>query len=206
MTPPDLQRWNERFGAPEYLFGTEPNAFLVQQQARLVPGMRVLCVADGEGRNGTWLASLGMNVTAFDFSPVGLKKAAELATKRGVAVDFRRSDVNDWDWRADSYDAVVAIFVQFATPEQRVRLFDGMVRTLRPGGVLILQGYRPEQIAYGTGGPPQVEHLYTEELLRSSFGALEILHLAAHDSVVREGPGHDGLSALIDLVGRKPMA
>jgi len=200
----ELDRWNARFSAEGFVFGAEPNAFLASQSARLAPGMSALCVADGEGRNSVWLARQGLAVTAFDFSPVGLAKAKKLAERSGVKVDTRQADVNDWDWDAARYDAVAAIFVQFTPPAQRTRMFEGMVRALKPGGVLILEGYRPEQLRYGTGGPKQVENLYTEALLRDSFASLEILHLASYDDAVDEGAGHKGMSALIDLVARKP--
>lgn len=200
---PELERWNDRYSASGYLFGTAPNAFLASQASRLEPGMRALCVADGEGRNSAWLASRGLAVTAFDFSPVGLAKAVDLARRRSVEVEHHLESVNRWDWDARQYDVVVAIFVQFATPLERERLFEGMKRALRPRGLLILQGYRPEQIEYGTGGPKQREHMYTEALLREAFSDLQILHLASHDDEVDEGPGHRGMSALIDLVAQR---
>ena len=195
-----LERWNERFAAENYVFGTRPNVFLAAQRERLVPGMRALCVADGEGRNSVWLASLGLQVTAFDFSPVGIAKASRLAVQCGVKVDYQIADIDHWDWDGEPYDVVVGVFVQFASPAQRTRMFAGMLRALKPNGLLILQGYRPEQIAHGTGGPRLVENLYTEDLLRQSFASLKILHLASHDDVLDEGPGHSGTSALIDLV------
>jgi SAM-dependent methyltransferase len=200
----ELDRWNRRFSAEEYVFGTEPNAFLASQQPLLARGMRALCVADGEGRNSVWLAAQGLEVTAFDFSPVGLAKATKLAERSGAKVAYRLADVNKWDWDAAPYDVVIAIFVQFTPPAERARMFQGMVRALKPGGVLILQGYGPEQLRYGTGGPKQLENLYTEALLRQSFASLEILHLAAHEGEVHEGAGHNGMAALIDLVARKP--
>lgn len=199
----ERDRWNARFAADGFVFGTDPNAFLASQRERLAPGMSALCVADGEGRNSVWLARQGLEVTAFDFSPVGLAKAMKLALQNGVKVDYRQADVNDWDWDAARYDVVVAIFVQFTPPAERSRMFAGMIRALKPGGLLILQGYRPEQLRYATGGPKRVENLYTEALLRESFAALEILHLASHDDVVDEGAGHQGMSALIDLVARR---
>lgn len=199
----ERDRWNARFAADGFVFGTDPNAFLASQRERLAPGMSALCVADGEGRNSVWLARQGLEVTAFDFSPVGLAKAMKLALQNGVKVDYRQADVNDWDWDAARYDVVVAIFVQFTPPAERSRMFAGMIRALKPGGLLILQGYRPEQLRYATGGPKRVENLYTEALLRESFAALEILHLASHDDVVDEGAGHKGMSALIDLVARR---
>jgi SAM-dependent methyltransferase len=202
--PEQLERWNTRFSAEGYLFGREPNAFLASQRGRLKAGMGALCVADGEGRNSVWLARQGLRVTAFDFSPVGVEKARALARAAGVEVDYRQSDIFEWDWSAAEYDVVVAIFFQFAAPAQRAEIFAGLQRALAPGGLLILQGYHPGQIAYGTGGPGKVENLYTEALLRESFAALEILHLRTHDDVVDEGPGHRGMSALIDLVARRP--
>jgi len=197
-------RWNERFGGDEYHFGTEPNAFLASQAQRLRAGMRALSVADGEGRNSVWLARQGLQVTAFDISPVGVDKARRLAREAGVAVDHRVADINDWDWDAASYDLVVAIFIQFASPAERARIFAGMMRALAPGGLLLLQGYAPRQLEYKTGGPGVAENLYTADLLRGQFAALDILHLAEHDSEIREGKGHAGMSALVDLVARRP--
>lgn len=202
---PDLERWNERFSADGYLFGTQPNAFLAAQKHLLSPGRTALCVADGEGRNSVWLASQGLAVTAFDFSPVALAKARALGSGCGVNVDYKLSSVDEWDWEGARYDIVAAIFLQFATPAMRARLFEGLVRAVKPGGHLILQGYRPEQIGHGTGGPSQVEHLYTEPMLRQAFAPLEIVHLASHDDVIQEGPGHSGLSALIDMVARRRL-
>lgn len=201
--PAQLDRWNTRFSAEGYLFGKRPNAFLESQAHRLKPGMRALSVADGEGRNSVWLARQGLEVTAFDFSPVGVEKARALAREAGVQVDHHQSDIFSWPWQPAHYDVVAAIFIQFLTPEQRTEIFRRFRETLRPGGLLIVQGYRPEQLGYGTGGPPQVENLYTVELLHELLCEWEILHLASHDDVVDEGAGHSGMSALIDVVARR---
>lgn len=203
---PERERWNARFAAGDYVFGTEPNAFLAAQAPRLRPGMTALCVADGEGRNSVWLARQGLFVTGFDFSTTGLAKARALAANAGVRVDYRESDVARWDWTASQYDVVVAIFVQFAAPPLRARMFAGMIEATKPGGLVIVQGYGPKQLEYATGGPKKLENLYTPDLLRRSFAALDILHLAAHDDAIAEGAGHHGMSALIDMVARKPSA
>jgi len=197
--------WDARFAGEEYHFGTEPNVFLASQEARLRPGMSTLCVADGEGRNSVWLARHGLRVTAFDISPVGVEKAKRLARAAGVEVDYHLADINAWDWDAAQYDLVVVIFIQFLAPPERAKVFDGIARAIAPGGLLLMQGYRPEQVEYGTGGPPIPGNMYTEPLLREAFGHLEILHLAAYDAVLDEGPRHHGMSALIDLVARKPV-
>ena len=200
-TPLDF--WNERFKKEEYVFGTRPNAFLVSQAHRFAPGQRVLCVADGEGRNGVYLAGLGVDVLSIDFSPIALEKARRLADERGVKIETREVDLYAYDWPEAAFDMVAAIFIQFAPPEQRGRIFEGMKKCLKPGGQIVLQGYRPEQLEYKTGGPPVAENMYTAEMLREAFADMEILHLREHDSVIEEGPGHAGMSALVDMVARK---
>lgn len=201
---PDRERWNARFGQRDYVFGTAPNVFLAAQAFRFRAGMTALCVADGEGRNSVWLARQGMRVTAFDFSEAGIAKARALAAEAGVSVEYRLCDAARFDWSVQQYDVVVAIFVQFAGPALRARMFAGMIESTKPGGLVVLQGYGPKQLEYATGGPKVLENLYTEELLRKSFDALEILHLRAHDDVIAEGSGHHGMSALVEMVARKP--
>ncbi|MBW8330192.1 MAG: class I SAM-dependent methyltransferase [Thiobacillus sp.] len=196
--------WNDRFATDEYIFGTAPNVFLASQAALIRPGMRALAVADGEGRNGVWLAERGAQVHAIDFSSAALEKARKLASERGVTLDIEQADVLNWDWQEAAYDLVAAIFIQFAPPPERDRIIAGIRRTLKPGGVLILQGYTPKQIEYGTGGPPSAAHMYIAELLRDWFAGWDILHLREHESVISEGSHHHGMSALIDLVARKP--
>ena len=196
--------WNARFAGADYHFGRAPNAFLAREARRLTPGQSVLCVADGEGRNGVFLAAQGLDVTAFDIAPNGVAKARTLAAERHVRIDVREADILTWDWDARPYDAVVAIFIQFLTPAQRLDVFRGIERATRPGGLLLLEGYRPEQIDYRTGGPGKPEHLYTREWLAETFGGWDILSLEAYDAEIREGQGHVGMSALIDLVARKP--
>lgn len=197
-------QWNARFAGEDYVFGTSPNRFLTQEAARLPAAAKVLCVADGEGRNGVWLAAQGHHVTSIDIAEAGLAKARRLAAAQGVALALQQADLASWEWPENAFDAVVAIFIQFADPALRARIFAGMQRATRPGGLILLQGYRPEQIAYGTGGPGLPDNLYTPALLREAFAGWHIAVLAAHDSVIEEGAGHSGMSALIDLVARKP--
>jgi SAM-dependent methyltransferase len=197
--------WNQRFaGADGYLFGREPNRFLVEEAHRLKPGQSVLCLADGEGRNGVFLAQRGLDVLSVDISPVALEKGRRLAGERDVRLRFEEANLAAWTWRVAAFDAVVGIFFQFAGPSLRARIFRAIQEALKPGGLLLLQGYRPEQLVYNTGGPPDVENLYTAELLREAFAGMDILHLRAHDDEIHGGSAHAGMSALIDLVARKP--
>jgi len=194
--------WDERYAMDGYLFGTQANAFLLSQQALLKQGAYCLAVADGEGRNGVWLAERGLRVLSVDSSAVAVNKARTLAQQRGVKVDFELADLLQWDWGENRFDVVVAIFIQFAGPEQRKQMFADIKRCIKPGGLLLLQGYTPRQLEYGTGGPSQAENLYTEALLRDIFSDWEILHLRVHDDFISEGSAHHGMSALIDMVAR----
>ena len=196
--------WDARYATDAYIFGTAPNVFLASQAARIVSGMQTLAIADGEGRNGVWLAEQGARVHAVDVSPVALDKARKLAEERRVTLTFEQLDVLAWAWPEAAYDLVVAIFIQFASPPERERVIAGIRRTLKPGGLLILQGYTPKQIEFATGGPGNAANMYSAELLSRWFGDWEITHLREHESFINEGSHHHGMSALVDLVARKP--
>lgn len=198
------QIWDQRFARSDFLFGTAPNAYLAGMRHYFENGKTALVVADGEGRNSIWLAELGLSVDAFDISAVGVDKAKKLAKARSVSVNFNVSDVDTWNWKPESHDYVVAIFIQFADPEMRTRLFANMISALKPGGVLVLQGYTSKQLEYKTGGPGILDNLYSIEQLRGAFAPLQLLDLQEYDAVLQEGSQHCGLSALIGMVGQKP--
>jgi SAM-dependent methyltransferase len=199
----DHAYWDGRYATDEYVFGTEPNAFLKRNAGRIPPGSRVLCIADGEARNGVFLAGQGHRVTSQDFSPRAQEKAARLARERGVEMSFERSDITARAWEADAFDSVVGIFFQFLSPDARAEVFAGIARTVRPGGVVLIEGYGEKQLAYGTGGPKVLENLYSETLLLDAFAAFSEVEVTAYDADVAEGSGHKGQSALVDMVGRK---
>ena len=195
--------WNQRFAAEHYIFGEAPNAYLQSQTAHLVPG-KALAIADGEGRNGVWLAQQGLEVDAFDFSENAIRKAQALAHSRQVKVNFVCSDWQSFGWPVTHYENVVGIFFQFATPEERTELFARMVASLKPGGTLIIQGYTPRQLDFNTGGPGKLPHLYDENLMRDAFGDLDMLDLRTYEADITEGTGHQGMSGLLGLTARKP--
>ena len=198
--------WDRRFASADgLLFGAEPNAWLAEHQGLLPAGGRVLCVADGESRNGVFLAAAGFRVTAFDISPVAVDKGRALAAERGVNIELRVADAASWRFEPDAFDAVVAIFIQFAGPELRSRLVEGFRRTIRPGGVLVVEGYGERQLRYRTGGPGIPENLYQMRRLLAAFPGWEILASRDADIVLSEGKAHSGISHSVAAVLRKPV-
>lgn len=198
-----LDMWNKRFSTDEYVFGTEPNAFLMSQAQWLGSG-HALALADGEGRNSVWLAQQGFSVDAFDFSHLAIEKGKALAAKKSVSVNFDCCDWQTYDWKPDHYDLVAGIFFQFATPPERAELFEKIKYSLKPRGVVVIQGYGKNQLRHNTGGPGKLDHLYDEALLRHAFTGFEVQVCKTYEATLHEGTGHDGMSALVGFVARKP--
>lgn len=198
--------WDERFDTEDYVYGTEPAAFLRSAAPLLPPACRILSVADGEGRNSAWLAGQGHDVVAMDGSAVGVAKARRLAAARGVTVAHHHARIEDWDWTPGAFDAVVAVFINFADAALRGRIFGGVARTLRPGGLFLLHGYGPRQPSYGTGGPGDPALMYTLPMLDAAFPGWTPLLRRDYEDVIAEGTGHNGRSHLVDFVVRKPGA
>jgi SAM-dependent methyltransferase len=157
-----------------------------------------------EGRNGVWLAEQGLEVSSIDFSPLAQAKARALAVERGVSVSFQPADVHRWNYPEAEFDVVIEIFTQFSSPNDRRAKWVGMRQTLKPGGLLIIQGYAPKQLAYGTGGPKAVENLYTREMLEEAFSDFDDLRIVEEEREIHEGTSHVGMSAVIALTARKP--
>jgi SAM-dependent methyltransferase len=199
----EYERWEGRFGVPDYAFGKEPNYFLAACKPLLPAAGKALAVADGEGRNGVWLAEQGLDVLSIDFSPAGQAKARALARERGVEIAIEQVDVHDWTYPEVAFDVVVEIFTQFSAPPERARKWAGMRKALKPGGLLIIQGYTPKQLQYGTGGPKEIENLYTRPLLEAAFGDFRDLRITEQEVEIREGTSHAGMSAVINLTARK---
>jgi SAM-dependent methyltransferase len=195
--------WDKRFSTPEYVFGEAPNAFLASQ-AHLLGSGKALAVADGEGRNSVWLAQQGLSVDAFDFSAPAIAKAQALAVKHQVRVSFMCSDWQSFDWPTAHYDLVAGIFFQFAAPDERAEIFEKINKSIKPGGLLIIQGYGKNQLKYNTGGPGKLDHLYDDALMREAFAGYEVLVCNTYETTIQEGAGHSGMSALVGFVARKP--
>jgi SAM-dependent methyltransferase len=201
----EYERWEKRYSTPEYAFGREPNYFLPKCKRLLPKSGRALAVADGEGRNGVWLAEQGLDVVSLDFSPPAQAKATKLAKERGVTITLERGDVHEWAYPPNAFDVVCEIFTQFSAPAERAKKWAGMRRALKPGGLLILVGYTPKQLEYGTGGPKEIENLYTRAMLEETFGDFRDLKIGEQELELHEGASHAGASAVIHLTGRTPV-
>lgn len=195
--------WDERYGAPAYLYGTEPSDFLAERYLALPPGGEVLCLADGEGRNGVFLSTRGMRVTGVDSSAVGLEKARRLAAERRVRLETVLADLATWELGDARWDGVVSIWAHLPAPI-RATLQPRIARALRPGGVLLLEHYHPLQVGYGTGGPSDPTMLLTLEELIAAFPDWIRLHTFEGERVVVEGRGHGGNSYVTQAILKKP--
>ena len=197
------ETWEQRFDIDSYIFGEEPNEYLRSQLKLLKPG-NVLSIADGEGRNSVWLAKKDFEVDAFDFSSNAIRKAQRLADANNVIVNFHNSDWQSFNWKKNHYDNIVGIFFQFAGPEDRLKIFNHIDASLKPGGVVVLQGYSTAQMKFNTGGPGKLEHLYDEKILVTAFKQYELLDIRTYESEIHEGTSHKGMSGLIGFVAKKP--
>jgi len=192
--------WNERYSTTHYIYGTQPNDFLREQVARIPAGGNVLCLAEGEGRNAVFLAQQGYRVTAVDSSDVGLAKAAALASARGVDITCIHADLADFALGEEAWDGIVSIFCHLPSPV-RQPLYAALSRALRPGGVFLLESYTPEQLAFSTGGPKDVDMLVDAATLRRELPGLQFSLLEERQREVVEGTLHTGLAAVVQAIG-----
>lgn len=194
--------WDERYGAEHYVYGTEPNEFLVQA-VRGLPRGRALSLAEGEGRNAVWLASQGFEVWSVDQSPAGVAKTRRLAGERGVTVHAEVGRLEDLVIEPASWDLIVSIFAHLPAATRR-RVHGAVVTGLRPGGTFVLEAYAPAQVGYGTGGPKDPSLLAGLDDLRREIDGLEVVSAAELERDVVEGTLHTGRAAVIQLVARRP--
>jgi SAM-dependent methyltransferase len=194
-----MNSWDEKYGAAGHYYGTEPNEFLREHHAVIPAGGRVLCLAEGEGRNAVFLAQQGFEVVAVDQSPVGLRKAGALAAERGVRIETVLADLADYRIESGGWDGIVSIWCHLPQP-LRADVHRQVVAGLRSGGVFLLEAYTPAQLGYGTGGPKSVDLLPTLAELRTELDGLDLVHAVEREREVHEGRGHFGLSAVVDIV------
>ena len=194
--------WDSRYGEEGFAYGTDANAFLSSFADTFKSGQKVLVIGDGEGRNGVWLAEQGCEVVSVDSSKVGVDKAQNLASEKGVDIEAVCADLNDWDWPQSEFDFVVIIYVHFP-PDVRALLHDKVISSLKPGGQLIMESFTPDQLNYSSGGPPVLEMLYTIEMMKDDFKLLEIQQLDECVTELNEGKYHCGEGAVVRLIAKK---
>lgn len=197
----ELKMWNEKYRTEQYIYGTKPNEFLAQN-VNAIPKGRVLCLAEGEGRNAVFLAGQGYTVTAVDSSDVGIAKARSLAQENDVSVDFIHADLQDYELGNKKWDGIVSIFCHI--PKHiRENLHKRVVESLKHNGVIVIEAYTPDQLRHDTGGPPTVDLMMTSEILARELNGLKFHHLKELEREVVEGTRHTGLGAVVQAIASK---
>ena len=202
--------WSARYrdAGDKYLFGTAPTAFLARRPELFSPGESAFLIADGEGRNSVWLAERGLNVTAIDIAAPAVEKARSLAASKGVSVSVSVGDITAPQWPPlelhDRFDWVIGVFIQFVGGDELTKQFEAIKQITRSSGRVLLHGYTPKQLDYKTGGPSAIENLYTKELFLKEFSGWDIEELVEYEENVAEGIRHNGNSALMGMIARKP--
>jgi len=194
--------WDTRYAGEAFMYGTAPNDFLREQVGMLPTGGRVLCLAEGEGRNAVFLAERGFAVTGVDGSKVGLEKAQRLAQQRGVKLETIVADLREFDLGQARWDAIVSIWCH-VPPDLRATLHPKIIAGLKPGGVFLLEHYHPKQLDYRTGGPPDAALLVTRADLERDFATLTEMYAFEGEREIHEGSGHAGRSFVTQFIGRR---
>lgn len=192
--------WNKRYGEEAYAYGTNPNDFLKEQHFE--PGTKALCLAEGEGRNGVWLATLGCEVTCVDYSEEGIRKTEQLAAEHNVSVKGISADLNEYTPEANYFDYVVIIFGHF-NPELRKKVLELSYHALKVGGKLVMEVYHKDQVNYKTGGPQHVDFLYNESEMADELSVFNKLDMIKLERDVQEGAFHFGKAAVLQVIAEK---
>lgn len=193
--------WNERYHSDEYVYGKAPNQFFKKNLSNLKAG-KILLPCEGEGRNAVYAATQNWQVTAFDQSEAGKKKAEQLSEKNNVAIDYQIADAESFNYGENKYDCIALIYAHFK-PELRKKVHQACVKALKVGGQLLIEGFRKEQLAMNSGGPKDESMLYTKENMRKDFSGLRVDQLKATTFSLNEGQYHQGDAAVIQYIGVK---
>lgn len=194
--------WDERYAQDGAFFGEAPLAFLKDNLALFPKQGKILLPADGDGRNGVFLARQGFDVHSFDGSATGVRKALAAARHYGVGLKAEVCGVEDFTFMPDYYDGVVVSYF-LLMPDLRRSVHQHYISCLKKGGILLLEGFSKEQLQYDSGGPKEEEMLYSEEMLRGDFAALDILSLDKRVETLNSGR-HQGAGSIFRMIARKP--
>jgi SAM-dependent methyltransferase len=195
--------WNERFSSEEYIYGLEPNEYFKSKLDLLQPGT-ILLPAEGEGRNALYASKNQWIVNAFDYSEQARKKALELAKKHNVSIDYYISDLIDAEVEKNNYDAAAIVFLHFE-PSDRKKVHSKIIDSVKNGGYIIAELFSKDQLEYGTGGPKNINMLYTVDEIKEDFASMDIMELEKKEIEFNEGEHHKGKASVIRLFAQKRM-
>ena len=193
--------WNERYSSKEYVYGTEPNEFYKDSLLKLSPG-KILFPAEGEGRNSSFAAENNWEVYAFDSSIVAKEKAQKLYNSKNVKVNYSISTLENYSGEENFFDCITLIFVH-PQPEMRTQIHNNLIKFLKPGGVLIFEGFSKKQINNNSGGPKNIESLFSIEEIKNDFKSLDIVSIKEIEKNINEGMFHNGKASIINLLAKK---
>ena len=193
--------WNERYKTIDYAYGIEPNSFLKNQLMNMIPG-KILFPAEGEGRNAVYAATKGWQVTAFDQSIEGKRKADLLALQKGVKIEYKIDNFEFVEFPLESFDCVALVFAHI-NPVKRKEYHKKLISFLKPGGKLILEGFSKNQINNNSGGPRDIDMLFSGKEMENDFGSLSKLDISEEEVILDEGTFHQGLASVIRVTGIK---
>lgn len=193
--------WNQRYDVADYIYGTEPNQYFREKLENLTSG-KLFLPAEGEGRNGVYAATKGWNVEAFDFSPQAREKAIKLAQLCNTSIEYEISGIEDYNYPENAFDVVGLIYVHLA-PEIRITFHEQIIRSLKSGGILIMEAFNKKQLKYNSGGPKDEELLYSLSELCCDFAKLNILEKRELKIEISEGLQHRGIGEIVRIYAQK---
>lgn len=195
--------WEQRYASSPQLFGDTPSELLIKEHQRLTPGLKLLAIGDGEGRNGVWLARQGLSVTTIDLSPTAINRAQARAKQANVQLESHCIDLFEWSWPTQYFDVITSIFVHLP-PSLRTRLYQSCYQALKPGGLLMIEGFHNDQCQLSSGGPADPLVLLSEDILEQSFPEAEILRMECVATQVMLNGTSQGDGAAIHFVAQRP--
>jgi SAM-dependent methyltransferase len=194
--------WDKRYNEEGLAYGNLPNDFLKENFQLIPAGGSILCLAEGEGRNAIFLAQKNYEVSSVDFSATGIKKTIQRAGEAGVKIKTHLEDLNEFEMGINNWDAIISIFGHLP-PEIRTSVHAKIIRALKPGGLFLMEAYVPEQLMFNSGGPKEISMMMSLEILEKELGALKPIIKRTCIRDIQEGKYHQGLSAVVQFVGKK---
>jgi len=191
--------WDESFSDEDYVYGETPNIFIKDKSPIILKNASVGCFAEGEGRNAVYLATLGHHVTSFDQSTVGLKKTKQLASRHNVEVETKAKDLTTENVSPQQFDAAIMVFGH-VTKEDQPFFMENIINSVKHGGYVLFEVYSTDQLAYETGGPPNIEYLYEPEDILNWIKPHKCLHFYYGEAMREEGKRHTGLGHVIQVL------